>query len=425
MNVPAVTALMPCLNEERTLSSCIEKAQACFRALGIDGEVVVADNGSTDGSVAIAEALGARVVRERRKGYGSALMRGIEAARGEIIVMADADGSYDWSAMGAFVAKIRAGFDLVMGNRFKGGIEQGAMPLLNRYLGNPVLSLLARITHGAPVGDFHCGMRAFSKSAYARMGLTTPGMEFATEMVVNAARAGLRITEIPTPLLRDGRGRASHLRPFRDGWRHLRFILTYAPNYLYLAPGGVLMLLGLVLVGALATGPIEVHGRYVGIHFLALGCLLVLMGFNVIHLGVLAKVIVASRHPHPDSRVLRWALGRFTLEGGLLIGLALLITGMSIDSFVLWKWLRSLGGPQEDTVHIAFVATLMVALGVNIMFSSFLLNMFANDQRTSPGTEPSNSSGMARHDDHILAESSAGHRVDETAYRKHPPVVAE
>ncbi|HVZ18279.1 MAG TPA: glycosyltransferase family 2 protein, partial [Terriglobales bacterium] len=368
-------------NEERTIGACIRKAQACFRSLGIEGEVVVADNGSSDQSIAIAESLGARVVRERRKGYGSALMRGIEAARGEIIVMADADGSYDWGAIGGFVQKIRSGYDVVLGNRFQGGIERGAMPFLNRYVGNPVLSLLARVTHGAPVGDFHCGMRAFTKTAYAKMGLSTPGMEFATEMIVNAARASLRITEIPTPLHRDGRDRASHLRPFRDGWRHLRFILTYAPNYLYLAPGALLMLIGLVLVGALAGGPIEVGGHYVGIHFLALGCMLVLMGFNVIHFGVLAKMAGASQNPSPASRVQRWAVRRFTLEGGLLLGGALFFVGIAIDAYILWKWVGNSLGRQDETVHVAFVATLLVVLGMNTVFSSFLLNMFATAQR--------------------------------------------
>jgi len=381
MTRATVTAVMPCLNEERTLGVCIEKAQACMRSLGIDGEIVVADNGSTDRSVEIAQRLGARVVHESTKGYGAALMKGIEAARGDIIVMADADDSYDWQDMGAFIAKIEAGFDLVMGNRFKGGIAPGAMPPLHRYLGNPVLSTLARIVHRAPVGDFHCGMRAFTRRAYERMKLRTPGMEFATEMVVNAVRTGLRIAEVPTKLRPDGRNRPAHLRSFRDGWRHLRFIFTYAPNYLYLAPGGLMMMLGLALVSVLARGPITVMGHYVGIHFLALGCLLTLTGFNVVHLGVLAKVIASSQLPHLSSRIQRWALKEFTLEGGLIVGLVLIAGGTVVDSYILWKWLSSAGGAQEQTVHTAFVATLLIVLGLNIMFSSFLLSMFAADHR--------------------------------------------
>jgi hypothetical protein len=260
------------------------------------------------------------------------------------------------------------------------------MPLHHRYLGNPVLSTLARIIHRAPVRDFHCGMRAFTKSAYERMKLRATGMEFATEMVVNSARAGLRIAEVPTVLRRDGRDRPPHLRSFRDGWRHLRFILTYAPNYLYLAPGGALMLLGLVLVTALARGPITVGGQYLGIHFLALGSLLTLTGFNIVNLGVLAKVIANSQMPHVASRVSHWALRRFSLEGGLIAGLMLLIGGLSIDGYTLWQWLKTPGAAQEGTVHTAFVATLLVVLGLNIVFSSFLLSMFATEHKESART---------------------------------------
>jgi glycosyltransferase involved in cell wall biosynthesis len=381
MNQPVVSAVMPCLNEDRTLAECIRKAQACFRELGIEGEVVVADNGSTDRSVEVARELGARVVHQPIKGYGAALMKGIEEARGEIIVMADADDSYDWLSMGNFIARIRDGFDLVMGNRFSGGIERGAMPALHRYLGNPVLSMLARVFHRAPIGDFHCGMRAFTKAAYERMRLRTTGMEFATEMVVNSVRAGLRVSEVPTKLRPDGRNRPPHLRSFRDGWRHLRFILTYAPNYLYLAPGGLMALVGLVLVAMLARGPVVLGGQYLGVHFLALGCVLTLAGFNVIHLGVLAKVIAASQIASFDSRLSRWALNAFTLEGGLIAGVLMFLLGVGIDGWILWQWVAQHGGPQDETVHVAFLATLLIVLGINIIFSSFLLSMFTSDHR--------------------------------------------
>lgn len=308
-------------------------------------------------------------------------MAGIEAAQGEIIVMADADDSYDWLGMGPFIGKIREGYDLVVGNRFAGGIAPGAMPLLHRYLGNPVLSTMARIIHRAPVGDFHCGLRAFTKDAFRRMYLRTPGMEFATEMVVSAARAGMRITEVPTTLKPDGRNRAPHLRSFRDGWRHLRFIFTYAPNYLYLAPGAVMMLLGVVLVVALAHGPITIAGHYAGIHFLALGSMLTLAGFNVINMGVIAKAIAVSQLPSADSRIRRWALNQFTLEGGLVVGALIALAGLVIDFVILLRWLRTAGVAQDETVHMAFAATLMVVLGLNIVCSSFLLNMFMSDQR--------------------------------------------
>ncbi len=382
MNQPTVSAVMPCLNEERTLPTCIRKAQACFRELGIEGEVVIADNGSTDRSVEVARELGARVVHQPILGYGAALMKGIEESHGEIIVMADADDSYDWLAMGNFLARIREGFDLVMGNRFAGGIERGAMPPLHRYLGNPVLSMLARVFHRAPIGDFHCGMRAFTKVAYDRMRLRTTGMEFATEMVVNSVRAGLRVSEVPTSLRPDGRNRPPHLRSFRDGWRHLRFILTYAPNYLYLAPGGLMAFAGLVLVAMLARGPIVVGGQYVGVHFMALGCVLTLTGFNIIHLGVLAKVIAASQLAGVDSRLSRWALNAFTLEGGLIAGAVMFLAGIGIDAWILWRWLEQHGGRQDETVHVAFVATLLIVLGINTAFNSFLLSMFASDHRT-------------------------------------------
>jgi glycosyltransferase involved in cell wall biosynthesis len=384
MNHPSVTAVMPCLNEERTLAVCIRKAQQCFRELGIEGEVVIADNGSTDRSVEIAESLGARVVHQSTRGYGAALTRGIEAARGDIIVMADADDSYDWLGMGPFIARIREGYDLVMGNRFAGGIERGAMPPLHRYLGNPVLSTIARVFHRAPIGDFHCGMRAFTKAGFLRMKVRTTGMEFATEMVVNAVRSGLRVAEVPTTLKPDGRNRPPHLRSFRDGWRHLRFIFTYAPNYLYLAPGALMMLVGLVAVAALARGPITIAGQYFGIHFLALGCGLTLTGFNVVHLGIIAKLIAGSQIAQPDSKVIRFALNIFTLEGGLLAGGLMFLAGVGIDAAILWKWLAAGRGSLDDTVHAAFVATLLMVLGLNTVFSSFLLSMIAADQRARP-----------------------------------------
>jgi glycosyltransferase involved in cell wall biosynthesis len=375
-----VSAVIPCLNEEETLGICIKKAWRCLKKLGVDGEVVVGDNGSTDRSVEIAESLGARVVHQPTKGYGAALTAGIEAAEGDIIVMADADDSYDWSAMGPFVEKIEEGYDLVMGNRFKGGIRPGAMPLLHRYLGNPVLSTLARVFYRAPVGDFHCGMRAFTKEAYQKMKPRTTGMEFATEMVTNSAMNGLRITEIPTVLYPDKRNRAPHLRSFRDGWRHLRFIMTYAPNYLYIVPGAFLFALGVLLQFALIDGPIRLFGHYMGIHFLALGSLLSLVGFNVVNLGLLAKVIVAQQYPNLKQGIVKWLLNYFTLEAGLFTGTILVLAGVIIDVALLWRWLY-VGGQMVDTVHLAFVATSAIVIGGNAIFNSFLLNMFIIEEK--------------------------------------------
>jgi glycosyltransferase involved in cell wall biosynthesis len=375
-----VSAVIPCLNEEETLGICINKAWRCLKKLGVKGEVVVGDNGSTDRSVEIAESLGARVVHQLTKGYGAALTAGIEAAEGDIIIMADADDSYDWSSMGPFVEKIEEGYDFVMGNRFKGGIRPGAMPFLHRYLGNPVLSTLARIFYRAPVGDFHCGMRAFTKEAYQKMKPRTTGMEFATEMVVNSARSQLRITEIPTVLYPDKRTRPPHLRSFRDGWRHLRFIMTYAPNYLYLVPGAFLLILGVILQIALIGGPIHPLGHYVGIHFLALGSLMSLVGFNVINLGLLAKVIVAQQYPNLKQGIVKWLLNYFTLEAGLFTGAILVLAGVIIDVALLWRWLY-VGGQMVDTVHLAFVATSAIVIGGNAIFNSFLLNMFIIEEK--------------------------------------------
>lgn len=380
----AVSAVIPCLNEEQTLALCIQKAFLGFAELGIQGEVVVADNGSTDRSVEIARKLGARVIHERRKGYGAALLRGITEAHGEIIVMADADDSYDWTAIAPFVRKVREGYDLVMGNRFQGGIMAGAMPRLHRYLGNPVLSLIARIAFRTKIGDFHCGMRAFTRTAFERMQLKTTGMEFATEMVANASHQGLRIAEIPIVLYPDKRNRPPHLRSFRDGWRHLRFILTYAPDYLYLVPGTLLLLPGLALEVLLSRGPVTIHGAYVGIHFLALGSLLTLVGFNVINLGVLAKTLMAQRYTGINSRTVRLVRRRFSLEAGLVAGVALTLTGTGIDAVIAAKWIAQFGAPMDANVHLAFVATTALVLGLNLICSSFLLNLIQVEGDTRP-----------------------------------------
>jgi len=370
-----VSLVMPCLNEERTVGICVRKAQAALSALGVKGEVIVADNGSTDRSVEIARELGARVVTQPVKGYGAALQAGIEASRGRIVIMGDADDSYDWGAIEPFVRKVEEGWDLVVGNRFKGGILPGAMPWLHRYVGNPVLSLFTRIAFGVGLGDVHCGMRAFTRSAFERMRTATSGMEFATEMVANAAHSGLRIAEVPTRLYPDKRDRPPHLRSFRDGWRHLRFILTYAPDYLYLGPGIALLLAGLLLQALLVAGPVQVAGQDLGIHYLALGAMLSLVGFNVINLGVLAKALMRQRYASLQSRMMAMLSRYFSLEGGLVTGTLLMLTGLVTDAVILGIRLAHPNQPMEGTVHLAFVATTLVVLGLNLVFSSFLLSM--------------------------------------------------
>jgi glycosyltransferase involved in cell wall biosynthesis len=376
-----VSAVIPCLNEERTIAACIDKAFLSFEQLGMRGEVVVADNGSTDRSVEIASAHGARVVVESVKGYGAALRRGIAEARGEILVMADADESYDWGAIAPFVRTVQEGYDLVIGNRFRGPAIPGAMPPLHRYLGNPVLSAVARVAFRTRVGDFHCGMRAFTRSAFERMQTRTTGMEFATEMIANACHQGLRITEIPTTLYPDKRDRASHLRSFRDGWRHLRFILTYAPDHLFLLPGLGMLAIGLALLAILAPGPVQVGNLYLGIHFVALGAMLALVGFNVFNLGVFAKAVMSLRYEGLRSRTLDWLQERFSLEAALVVGAALACSGLLIDGVIFWRWIRDPGQPMENTVHMAFVATVVIVLGLNAIFSGFLLNLFLEERR--------------------------------------------
>ena len=376
-----VSAVMPCLNEDRTIGICIEKAFAALKGMGISGEVVVADNGSSDRSIEIATARGARVLHVAEKGYGAALMAGIEAARGDYIIIADSDDSYDWLGIAPFVIALEEGNDLVVGNRFSGGIDPGAMPSLHRYVGNPVLSWLARIVHQAPIGDFHCGMRAFRKDAFQRMNLRTSGMEFATEMIVNSAKIGLKISEVPTRLRRDGRNRPPHLRSFRDGWRHLRFILTYGPNYLYLAPGVSFFTLGAVMLGLLARGPITLMGHYFGIHFLALACALTLVGFNLVHYGIMAKVVGLRSVTHVNSRIARWAMSHYSLERTLLVAGLLVLSGLGCDAWLLVKWLAAPGAPMDSTVHAVFIATLAIVIGVNLALGAFLLNMLIDEAK--------------------------------------------
>lgn len=368
-----VTAVMPCLNEAKTLPLCIGKALAAFSRLGLDGEVVVADNGSIDGSVAIAEDCGARVVSVPTKGYGAALTGGIRAARGRIIIMADADDSYDWSDLGGFVEAIEAGNDLVMGNRFQGGIEPGAMPPLHRYLGNPVLSFISRFAFRIPIGDFHCGMRAFTPEAFERMALRSSGMEFATEMVASAAHKGLKVAEIPIKLYPDKRGRPPHLRSFRDGWRHLRFILSHSPDYFYLWPGCTMLTVGLSLLLMLAFGPQTVGGHYFGIHFIILGAMLSLIGANVISMGMLGKVILGESPNNTSGLIWRLLTHRYLLEGILMIGTVLAVGGVIVDGFILVRWLSINSGPMDDTIHLAIAASTLVVLGVELIFSAFLL----------------------------------------------------
>lgn len=374
-----VSAIIPCLNEEKTLPICIEKIFSAFKSSSLKGEVIVADNGSSDKSVHVAQSLGARVVHVSTRGYGAALKSGIDAANGKIIVMADADDSYNWLDLPKFVSKLNEGYDFVIGNRFQGGIEPGAMPPLHRYLGNPVLSFLARMAFRVPVGDFHCGMRAFTKDAAIRMRLQSEGMEFATEMVACAARCKLRFAELPITLHKDKRDRPPHLRSFRDGWRHLRFILMYSPDTFYLVPGGVIFFTGALALTLLGAGPVTIGGQYIGIHYLALGALFTLVGYSIVWMGILAKVIMSIRFPLTSTALIRLLVRRSSLEKIVAIGLLLIIVGGSQDLFILYGRISSPGSPMDDTVHLAFAASVLIASGVLTIFNAFLLSLIAGE----------------------------------------------
>lgn len=373
-----VSAIIPCLNEERTIGICISKALGAFARLGLKGEVVVGDNGSTDRSVEIAEGLGARVVHQPIKGYGAAISAAAAAARGKYLIMADADDSYDWSQLDAFIEALEDGGELVMGNRFAGGIEPGAMPPLHRYLGNPVLSAVARWAHRSPIRDFHCGMRGFTRDAFGKMAARSPGMEFASEMVINAHRAHLDIREVPIKLYPDKRGRPPHLRSFRDGWRHLRLIIAHAPDTLYLIPGFILLLTGIAGLSILSAGPVTIAGQYFGIHFVALSSMATLIGLSAILLGMLAKVAIAIYHPTPRGKVVPWLKKGRPLEWLVGFGGLLAFAALTADALLAFKWIF-VGGPMEQSAHLVFATTTACVAGVLMVLSGFVLKLLLDN----------------------------------------------
>ena len=378
-----VSVVMPCLNEAETLAVCIEKAQASFRALNVAGEILIADNGSTDGSQEIARSLGARVVDVAAKGYGNALMGGIAAAAGKYVIMGDADDSYEFSSLGPFIDKLRDGYELVMGNRFRGGIKPGAMPPLHRYLGNPVLTFVGRLFFRSPVGDFHCGLRGFSKAAVTRLDLRTTGMEFASEMVVKATLQKMRIAEVPTTLSPDGRSRPPHLRSWRDGWRHLRFLLLYSPRWLFLYPGALLMIAGLLVAACLLPGPRVVGGITFDVHTLLYAAMAVIIGFQAIVFATFTKVFAISEGLLPDDPRLDSVMNFITLEVGLIVGLLLLLLGLagSIYAVVFWDQ-RSFGAlDPARTLRFVIPAVTSLMLGCQILLSSFFLSILGLRRR--------------------------------------------
>ncbi|HKG78196.1 MAG TPA: glycosyltransferase family 2 protein [Pyrinomonadaceae bacterium] len=376
-NRTELSILMPCLNEAETLATCIKKAQKALKDLNVRGEVVIADNGSTDGSPEIAASLGARVIHVAAKGYGSALLSGIKAARGKYIIMGDADDSYDFTNLGPFLEKLRAGYELVVGNRFKGGIAPNAMPPLHKYLGNPVLTGIGRLFFRSPCGDFHCGLRGFSKAAIQRLDLRTRGMEFASETVVKASLHGLRITEVPTTLSVDGRNRPPHLRSWRDGWRHLRFLLLYSPRWLFLYPGLLLMLIGTGVSGWLLVGPRVVDGITLDVHTFLYAAMAIVMGYQTVIFAIFTKVFAITEGLLPEDPRLKTLFRYIRLETGILAGALLLATGIGLSMYALSFWSSTSFGPLDPsrTLRLVIPAVTAIALGLQTVLSSFFLSI--------------------------------------------------
>ena len=370
-----LTVLMPCLNEARTLPACIRKARRFMAMHGVSGEVLVADNGSTDGSVEIARREGARVIAVSERGYGAALKAGIAGARGRFVIMGDSDDSYDFSELGVFMEALRRGHQLVMGNRFAGGIAPGAMPALHRYLGNPVLSFVGRLFFRSPVRDFHCGLRGFDRNAILALQLNSTGMEFASEMIVKATLGGLRITEVPTTLSPDGRDRPPHLRSWRDGWRHLRFLLVHAPTWLFMYPGMLLLALGLGLAVPLSKGPLPIGSFTLDIHTLLYAVVMASMGLQMmLFAGTASSHAVRIGVLPAVPRPLAFAR-RLPLEVSLLVALGLFVVGAVLAGLTVWMWsgadFRAIDPGR--LMRVAIPAAGLMLAGVQVASTAFLL----------------------------------------------------
>jgi hypothetical protein len=370
-----LTILMPCLDEAATVATCIDKARGFLNRTGIEGEILVADNGSSDGSPELARTAGARVVHIAEKGYGNALIGGIDAARGRFVIMADADGSYDFSQLDAFVEALRAGNTMVIGHRFRGGIRPGAMPFLHRYLGNPLLSFAGRLLFSTGIGDFHCGLRGVDRAAAAQLELHAPGMEFASEMIVKAKLAGWRIAEVPTVLSPDGRSRAPHLRSWRDGWRHLRFLLMMSPRWLMLYPGACLIGIGAAAELAILRGPVIIDGVGFDIHTMLYAAGAIILGLQLVLFSLLARTVGVLKKVLPMSPPLARFLRIFTLERGILLGVALGMAGLALAIYSVGSWAHArLAALDPATMmRVAIPSVTLMLAGAEIIFASFLL----------------------------------------------------
>jgi glycosyltransferase involved in cell wall biosynthesis len=382
-----LSVVIPCLNEDETLEICIRKALTSFKQMNIHGEVVIADNGSTDRSVSIAESLGARVIHQPLKGYGNALHKGILESRGKYIIMGDADDSYDFSDIERFVNKLREGYDVVMGTRLKGTIKKGAMPWLHQYFGNPALTWLVNLFFKPGISDIFCGLRAFTKAAYIQMNLRTAGMEFAPEFVIKAAKENLKITEIPITYFKDGRSHRSHLRSFHDGWRTLRFLLMYSPTYLYFIPGMFFFMTGLLLELIMLKGPLHLASFTFDTHFNILGCVLAVMGFQILALGLFSKVFAHFNGFDKHDKLTILFLKLFKLERGIYLGFCVALVGLILFLYILFSWIHSdFKGIFE--IRKALLATTLCVVGFEIFLSSFFVSMLSMEltERKEPPT---------------------------------------
>lgn len=370
-----LTILMPCLDEAETLATCIRKARAFLSASGVRGEVVVADNGSVDGSPDIARREGARVVDVPERGYGAALRTGIATARGRYVVMGDADDSYDFSRLMPYVDALREGHELVIGNRFRGGIARGAMPFLHRYLGNPVLSFLGRLFFGVRVQDFHCGLRGFHRERMLALGLATSGMEFASEMVVKASLAGYVIGEVPTTLRPDGRSRAPHLRTWRDGWRHLRFLLVHSPRWLFLLPGALLFASGVLGMAVIGARSVDIGGIHLDVHTLSYAGAAILLGVQMLLFSVLTTAMGVRHGWLPDDRAGRGLLPMLTLERGLVVAGLLFVAGLVMSAYAVYLWAtRDFGGlDPRETLRWVTPSVALMGVGGQVGLAAFFL----------------------------------------------------
>jgi Glycosyl transferase family 2 len=371
-----LTILMPCLNEARTVQSCILKAQTYLQRNQIFGEVLIADNGSTDGSQSLAETAGARVIQIENKGYGTALIGGIAAAKGRFVIMADADDSYDFADLDGFVDRLRQGFKLVIGNRFKGGIMPGAMPALNRYVGNPLLSFIGRKLFSSAIGDFHCGMRGFDREAILELKLRCSGMEFASEMVVKASLAQLNIAEVPITLGRDGRQRQPHLRPWRDGWRHLRFMLLRSPQWLFLYPGLALTILGAAGAASLVAAPIQIPGLFtLDINALLYFSVAAAVGVQIVYFGLLAQAFAKKMQLKIAQGLARRLLYFASHGGAIAVGVFLVMAGAGGALYAIAEWGHTSFGTlvPSTMMRITIPSVTTLAIGTQIVFGGFLL----------------------------------------------------